>query len=336
MSATSSGKLARFTSLTVSIAGMPSIAALQRRASSMTRVMCSTVTKGRTASWMTTSSVSSGMCLRAWLTEAWRELPPFTTRTACLKFSWRMRASRRSTSSARVATMICVTSGHAATRRRLRMTSGTPLSSRNCLGVSWPIRVPRPAAARIATTRLIGIERSPAEAVKGRLKTGLQKEECTSRDGEKRNYRPTAESRRFDEKSKQRSRSTGGTASCLRRGSPVPVSAFCKKSALQLGGLGFVAWRGGVKSPIARRLRLCVAVSGAGGVELSGTGQTGAGGGVGAIVEAAENHFAGGGLVHRRDEDVDTAIDGTASTIDDDHRAIVEVGDALVGFLPFP
>jgi len=52
---------------------------------------------------------------------------------------------------------------------------------------------------------------------------------------EKRNYRPTPESRQFDEKSKQRSRSTGGTANCLgqactapARGSPVPVAVFAK------------------------------------------------------------------------------------------------------------
>ena len=71
-------------------------------------------------------------------------------------------------------------------------------------------------------------------------------------------------------------------------------------------------------------------------VERNQTRRGGAGGGVGAIVEAAENHFSSRGLVYRRDHDVHTAIDGTASAIDDDHRAIVEVGDSLAGFLPFP
>src|SRR6266403_1144281 len=58
INATSSGKLARFTSLTVSIAGMPRIAASHRRASSITRAICSGVTKGRTASCTSTISVS--------------------------------------------------------------------------------------------------------------------------------------------------------------------------------------------------------------------------------------------------------------------------------------
>ena len=38
------------------------MAALHRRASSITRVICSTVTKGRTASCTTTNSVSAGIC----------------------------------------------------------------------------------------------------------------------------------------------------------------------------------------------------------------------------------------------------------------------------------
>src|SRR5580692_10178450 len=35
------------------------------------------------------------------------------------------------------------------------MTIGVPSSSRNCLGVSAPMRVPRPAAGRMAAMRLI-------------------------------------------------------------------------------------------------------------------------------------------------------------------------------------
>src|SRR6266850_580951 len=60
INATSSGKLARFTSLTVSMAGIPRMAAWQRRASSITRAICSVVTNGRTASCTSKISVSFG------------------------------------------------------------------------------------------------------------------------------------------------------------------------------------------------------------------------------------------------------------------------------------
>src|SRR6266478_6122313 len=153
--ATSSGKLARFTSLTVSIAGMPRIAASQRRASSITRATCSGVTNGRTASCTSTISVSFATSRSAAATESCLESPPFTTRTVCANFSFLIRSSSRPTSSARVATMMSVTCAQAAIRRKLRITIGVPSSSRNCLGVSAPMRVPIPAAGSMAAIRLM-------------------------------------------------------------------------------------------------------------------------------------------------------------------------------------
>ena len=58
-------------------------------------------------------------------------------------------------SSARVAMKKSVIAGHAASRRSVKMISGTPSSSRNCFGVSAPMRVPSPAAGMIAAIRLI-------------------------------------------------------------------------------------------------------------------------------------------------------------------------------------
>src|SRR5690242_17576551 len=55
------------------------------------------------------------------------------------------------------------------------MTSGVPSSSRNCFGVSAPMRVPRPAAGSMAATRLI------VDATRRRrLTIGPQTSECTS------------------------------------------------------------------------------------------------------------------------------------------------------------
>src|SRR6266404_5109431 len=106
ISATSSGKLARFTSFTVSIAGIPRIAASHRRASSITRATCSGVTNGRTASCTSTISVSFATSRKAAATESCRESPPFTTRTVCLNFSFLIRSSSRPTSSARAASAV--------------------------------------------------------------------------------------------------------------------------------------------------------------------------------------------------------------------------------------
>ena len=60
------------------------------------------------------------------------------------------------------------------------------------------------------------------------------------------------------------------------------------------------------------------------------------GNGFGAIIDATEDHFAGGSLVDGSDQDIDGAIDEAASAIDHDHGAVVEIGHALCGFLAFP
>ncbi len=62
INATSAGKLARFTSFTVSMAGMPRMAAPRARASAITRSTCSRVTNGRTASCTRTISVAGSTC----------------------------------------------------------------------------------------------------------------------------------------------------------------------------------------------------------------------------------------------------------------------------------
>src|ERR1700730_9918899 len=53
------------------------------------------------------------------------------------------------------------------------------------------------------------------------------------------------------------------------------------------------------------------------------------------LIIAAENHFAGGGLVNRRDADIDSPVDQLARAVDDDHGPIIQIGNALVVFFPF-
>ena len=50
---------------------------------------------------------------------------------------------------------------------------------------------------------------------------------------------------------------------------------------------------------------------------------------------AAEDHLAGGGLQHAGDDDVDVLADHLAAVVDDHHRAVVQVGDALVVLAAF-
>src|SRR5882724_5833704 len=57
--------------------------------------------------------------------------------------------------------------------------------------------------------------------------------------------------------------------------------------------------------------------------------------GVAAIVELAENHLAGGGLEHRSHRYVHVLADHLAGVVDNDHCAIVEIGDTLVVLLAF-
>src|SRR5258706_2114347 len=53
------------------------------------------------------------------------------------------------------------------------------------------------------------------------------------------------------------------------------------------------------------------------------------------LVPFSENHFARGGLQHRRDRDVDGLADRLARIVDYDHGSIVKIGDALVVFFAF-
>ena len=99
--------------------------------------------------------VSGGSSFSAADTDSCRVSPPFTTRTLCENFSPRIASSSFAIPSPRVATMMSVTSSHDAIRRKLNTTIGTPSNSKNCFGVSAPIRVPRPAAGKIAAIRLI-------------------------------------------------------------------------------------------------------------------------------------------------------------------------------------
>src|ERR1700691_2377986 len=66
-----------------------------------------------------------------------------------------MLAVSESISSLRVAIMKSVMTAQAARRRKVNRSTGTPSSERNCLGVSAPIRVPNPAAGKMAVTRFI-------------------------------------------------------------------------------------------------------------------------------------------------------------------------------------
>src|SRR5215204_4227698 len=72
--------------------------------------------------------------------------------------------------------------------------------------------------------------------------------------------------------------------------------------------------------------------------------RTGAGGrrwrrgrlrGGGRLDESSEDHLPGRGLQHARHDHVDGLADHLARIIHDDHRPVVEIGDALVVFLPF-
>src|SRR5581483_1091851 len=54
------------------------------------------------------------------------------------------------------------------------------------------------------------------------------------------------------------------------------------------------------------------------------------------ILEAAKDHFAGGGLMDGGHDHVHGLVDQPPSAIDDDHRSVFEISDALVGFLSLP
>src|SRR5213593_2330359 len=51
------------------------------------------------------------------------------------------------------------------------------------------------------------------------------------------------------------------------------------------------------------------------------------------VAQAREDHAPGGRLEHAGDDDVGGLAEIAPAMVDDDHRAVVEVGDALPGFL---
>src|SRR2546430_8214377 len=100
-------------------------------------------------------------------------------RDMCFFFSSRRRHTRFDCdwssdvcSSDLVATMRSVTKGQEAMRRKLRITMGVPFSSRNCLGVSAPMRVPMPAAGKMAAIRLM-LEAASAYVPQRRIRKSL-------------------------------------------------------------------------------------------------------------------------------------------------------------------
>src|SRR5580704_5571592 len=113
-----------------------------------------------------------------------------------------------------------------------------------------------------------------------------------------------------------------------------------QKGALHGVGVGVGIDRGWVDGGggfgTRRAYRVAVAADGGFGASArSGRGDADWAG-VGAFVEAAENHFAGGSLVDGSDEDIHGAVDQSACAVHNHHGAVIEIGDALGGFLPFP
>ena len=70
----------RRTRLTVSLTGCAAIAAPCSAAPRIARLIRSSVTSGRAASWTRTTSVRGSITLNAFATESWRRAPPATTR----------------------------------------------------------------------------------------------------------------------------------------------------------------------------------------------------------------------------------------------------------------
>ena len=57
--------------------------------------------------------------------------------------------------------------------------------------------------------------------------------------------------------------------------------------------------------------------------------------GVGAIIQAAEDHFSGWSLVNRSDQNFDGAIDQAPCSVNHNHSAIVQISHALIGLFAF-
>ncbi len=198
--ATSSGRLARFTSFTVSIAGMPKIAAPRMRASAITRSTCAGVTKGRTAS-CTSNDFGRGLDLRqrvrdrllprvaAWTTRAGRPSPAFST-LSCRAATSRARGDEKF--------------GDRGTRRQPSQRKNNQrhaVEFEKLLGWSPPMRVPRPAAGIIAAIRFM----NGLVVYRSRAKRGeVSSEKVSFTNGRFRDSRAAADARRPAEPSPER------------------------------------------------------------------------------------------------------------------------------------
>ena len=136
MSAMSSGRLARFTSFTVSIAGMPRMAAPRRAGFGDDAIDLLGGDKGAHGV-VHQHDFGGGIDLRESVGDG------LLARVAAVDDArrdgrgrlWRRCLARNTTSSARVEMKKSVMAGQAARRRSVKMMSGTPSSSRNCLGM---------------------------------------------------------------------------------------------------------------------------------------------------------------------------------------------------------
>ena len=55
----------------------------------------------------------------------------------------------------------------------------------------------------------------------------------------------------------------------------------------------------------------------------------------GFVPDSPENHFSGGRLQNAGDGDLGIFTDQFAGIVHDDHRSVIEIGDALIVFLAF-
>src|SRR5579859_2064870 len=150
-----------------SLAGMARMAAPVRRASAVTDSICPGVTKGRTASWTSTVSISplmiwSSMARRPWYSDSWREEPPVTIRRVFRSLADRtseLHAARSfSATTSTTVSMMGVRSNRSSVLSRIV----SPPTSRKTLLMGAYIRRPPPAARTIAATFPLPMIYNPA------------------------------------------------------------------------------------------------------------------------------------------------------------------------------
>src|SRR5881296_3331091 len=147
------------TSLTVSETGIAATAPTPRRALAITPSMVSRVTKGRAASWTSTTAACGGSAPRPARTD-WARVAPPATSASRSPTSLASHSGGRASNPAGTTTITCPTSGWDVNGRRARNSIGTPRIGRNCFGSPGPARTPAPAAT--TTTPVSGRE-SPGE-----------------------------------------------------------------------------------------------------------------------------------------------------------------------------